>query len=49
MTGLTLTRFYSIHTLVLPLTVGLFVGVHLFLLHEQGLAEPPGSADQEDK
>jgi quinol-cytochrome oxidoreductase complex cytochrome b subunit len=48
-TGLTLTRFYSIHTLVLPLTVGLFVGVHLFLLHEQGLAEPPGSAAQEDK
>lgn len=45
--GLTLTRFFGIHTLVLPLSVGLFVLIHLLLIHEQGLAPPPGSADEE--
>jgi len=42
--GLTLSRFYGIHTLVLPATVILFVGIHLLLIHEQGLAARPGTS-----
>jgi quinol-cytochrome oxidoreductase complex cytochrome b subunit len=45
--GVTLTRFFGIHTLVLPLSVLLFVGIHLLLLHEQGLASPPDSEEEE--
>jgi len=45
--GLTLSRFYGIHTLVLPVSVGLFVLVHLALIHEQGLAGPAGKDDGE--
>jgi ubiquinol-cytochrome c reductase cytochrome b subunit len=47
--GLTLSRFYGIHTLVLPAGVVLFVGIHLLLIHEQGLAARPGTpaADEE--
>ncbi len=41
--GQTLARFYSIHVLVLPLGIALFVLGHLGLIHQQGLAEPPGS------
>jgi ubiquinol-cytochrome c reductase cytochrome b subunit len=47
--GLTLSRFFGIHTLVLPAGVALFVGIHLLLIHEQGLAARPGTpaADEE--
>jgi quinol-cytochrome oxidoreductase complex cytochrome b subunit len=45
--GLTLTRFYGIHTLVLPVTIALFLLAHLGLIHEQGLAPPPGADDEE--
>jgi quinol-cytochrome oxidoreductase complex cytochrome b subunit len=44
--GLTLTRFYGIHTLMLPLTLGLFVLIHLGLIHQQGLAAPPGAQEE---
>lgn len=39
--GFTLSRFYSIHTLILPLSVVAVVVIHLALIHEQGLAGPP--------
>jgi quinol-cytochrome oxidoreductase complex cytochrome b subunit len=45
--GQTLARFYSIHTLVLPLGIALLVSIHLWLIHQQGLAAPPGSEDEE--
>jgi len=47
--GLTLSRFYGIHTLVLPATIVAFVGAHLLLLHEQGLATPPGAHVDEEE
>jgi len=47
--GLTLTRFYGIHTLVLPVSIALFVLIHLGIIHAQGLATPPRIRDQEDK
>lgn len=46
--GLTLSRFYGIHTLVLPATIVAFVGIHLLLIHEQGLATPPGAQVEEE-
>jgi len=45
-TGATLSRFYGIHTLLLPLTLGMLVGVHLVLIHQQGLANPRKPATQ---
>lgn len=45
--GMTLARFYSIHTLVLPLGIALLVMAHLGLLHQQGLAAPPGTEEEE--
>jgi quinol-cytochrome oxidoreductase complex cytochrome b subunit len=43
--GFTLSRFYSIHTLVLPLSILAVVAIHLALIHEQGLAAPPEAED----
>ena len=48
LSGLTLSRFFSIHTLVLPLSIILVVVVHLALIHEQGLAAPPENEDHEE-
>ncbi len=36
----TLSRFYGIHTLILPMTIAALIGVHLLLIHQQGLADP---------
>ncbi len=47
LSGTTLSRFYGIHTLVLPLTLALFVGIHLLLIHQQGLAPAPGDEEKE--
>ncbi len=44
--GATLARFYSFHTLILPLGIVLFVVIHLYLIHQQGLAPPPGVDDE---
>jgi ubiquinol-cytochrome c reductase cytochrome b subunit len=41
LTTVTLTRFYGIHVWVLPATVLVFVGVHLFMVIRQGIAAPP--------
>ena len=37
-TGATLTRFYGVHTSLLPLSLGAMLAVHLVLIHQQGLA-----------
>ena len=34
----TLTRFYSLHVLLLPVLLGILVGLHLFLVVRQGVA-----------
>jgi quinol-cytochrome oxidoreductase complex cytochrome b subunit len=39
-TDATLSRFFGIHVLVLPLLLGALIGVHLLFVHQQGLANP---------
>jgi quinol-cytochrome oxidoreductase complex cytochrome b subunit len=38
--GLTLTRFYAIHMLVLPAIMGLLIVAHIYLVRLHGVAEP---------
>jgi ubiquinol-cytochrome c reductase cytochrome b subunit len=40
-TGLTLTRFYAIHMLLLPALLAIFTAVHIYLVRIHGLAEAP--------
>ena len=44
--ALTLTRFYAMHVLVLPMLLASLVGVHLFLVVWQGVSVPPGLWDR---
>lgn len=46
--GVTLSRFYGGHTLVLPAAGGLFLLIHLYLLHLKGLAQPPSAQSEEE-
>jgi menaquinol-cytochrome c reductase cytochrome b subunit len=39
--GDTLSRFYSIHMLVIPAGMATFIGIHLYLITKLGIAEPP--------
>jgi ubiquinol-cytochrome c reductase cytochrome b subunit len=39
-TDATLVRFFGMHVLVLPLTLGAFLVVHLTIVHQLGLANP---------
>lgn len=39
-TGLTLTRFYGIHMLVLPLLAFIFLAVHFVIIRRQGISGP---------
>ena len=39
-TGLTLTRFYGIHMLVLPVLVFIFLAVHFIIIRRQGISGP---------
>jgi len=39
-TDATLSRFYGVHTLLLPLTLGAVIALHVVLIHQQGLANP---------
>jgi quinol-cytochrome oxidoreductase complex cytochrome b subunit len=39
-TGLTLTRFYGIHMLVLPLLAFIFLGIHFIIIRRQGISGP---------
>ncbi|MDE3052400.1 MAG: cytochrome bc complex cytochrome b subunit [Gemmatimonadota bacterium] len=41
-TGATLTRFYALHTSVLPGLVFLFLGLHVLLVQKHGMSLPPG-------
>lgn len=47
--AVTLTRFYSVHMLVLPSLTLVFVAIHLFMVIRQGITAPPGLQQQEDK
>ena len=46
LSGTTLSRFYGIHTLILPLSIAALVGIHLLLIHQQGLATSPTESDE---
>ena len=39
-TGLTLTRFYGIHMLVLPVLVFVFLAIHFIIIRRQGISGP---------
>jgi quinol-cytochrome oxidoreductase complex cytochrome b subunit len=39
-TGLTLTRFYGLHMLVLPVAMFLFLGFHFIVIRRQGISGP---------
>ena len=39
----TLSRFYSIHMLVIPLGIATFIGLHLYFIIRLGISEPPWS------
>ena len=39
-TGLTLTRFYGIHMLVLPVLVFIFLAIHFIIIRRQGISGP---------
>jgi quinol-cytochrome oxidoreductase complex cytochrome b subunit len=39
----TLSRFYSIHMLLIPGGIATFIGIHLYLVTKLGIAEPPWS------
>ncbi len=42
----TLGRFFALHVAVLPATVALLVGVHLFLLKRVGISAPPSGLEE---
>ena len=39
-TGLTLTRFYGMHMLVLPVLAFIFLGIHFIIIRRQGISGP---------
>ncbi|MCO6449482.1 MAG: cytochrome bc complex cytochrome b subunit [Caldilineales bacterium] len=39
-TAATLTRFFGIHVLILPVTLALVLVIHITMVHQQGLADP---------
>jgi len=43
--GLTLTRFYAIHTLILPAFTALCIGLHIYLVRIHGISEHPSPAE----
>jgi quinol-cytochrome oxidoreductase complex cytochrome b subunit len=50
-TARTLSRFYGVHVLVLPVSLAAFLAIHVTMIHQQGIADPTGEADpwQADK
>ncbi|NOX61622.1 MAG: cytochrome bc complex cytochrome b subunit [Chloroflexi bacterium] len=49
-TSATLTRFFGLHTIFLPVGLALLLGFHLVLIHQQGLANPDRpSTDIDDR
>jgi menaquinol-cytochrome c reductase cytochrome b subunit len=45
----TLSRFYSIHMLVLPATIAGLIGLHLYLVIRLGVTSPPWSKEAAGK
>ena len=41
----TLTRFYALHMLVLPILISLLIGAHVFMVIRQGISAPPHRQD----
>jgi menaquinol-cytochrome c reductase cytochrome b subunit len=39
-TALTLTRFYGLHMLVLPVATFVFLGIHFVIIRRQGISGP---------
>jgi ubiquinol-cytochrome c reductase cytochrome b subunit len=48
-TARTLTRFYGVHVLVLPVALVTALAVHLVFVHQQGLADPTRGVEAQDK
>ena len=48
-TARTLSRFFGVHVLVLPLTAILMLVVHLTMVHQQGLADPKRESVNDEK
>jgi quinol-cytochrome oxidoreductase complex cytochrome b subunit len=46
--GLTLTRFYAIHTMLLPALLLIFAVVHIYLVRLHGMADHGAKAKQDD-
>ncbi len=46
-TGLTITRFFAAHTMILPLTFGALLTIHLLMIQFQGQSLPLGMAPNE--
>ncbi len=44
-TGATLTRFYSLHMLVIPGAIGALIALHLYLVIRLGVTSPPWSKE----
>lgn len=44
-TAATLSRFYGVHVLILPVGLVAFLAIHLTLVHQQGLADPTGEIE----
>ncbi len=40
-TALTLSRFFGVHVLVMPMALAAALGVHVYLIHHHGIAEAP--------
>lgn len=45
--AMTLTRFYALHTMLLPAALLTLLGIHLFLVVKQGVSVPPGLWEEE--
>ena len=49
LSGLTLTRFYAVHTLLLPLLLGVFAVFHIYLVRIHGLTDRVENENHQDE